>query len=248
MVIVYGTRFYGKVRACGSSYLATQFVHIYYVPLIPTGTHLVLEQNGDGSFRGIKAPFSFKSMMAAYLRVWGPLAIILAIISAIGAVEEVSDDALGIVIVGALSAIVCLGLLVGTVLAYALLGKLSLEERQQRSVYAMHLGYFVDPADMGDARQAFRDGLLGTIVDRARGMAAMGYRMNADPAQAWPHVALDPTHNDDQLVTAAFTLARIDASLAQGPQQAQLEQLHHQLWQRIQRTNAPYLHSHASAG
>lgn len=248
MVIVYGSRFYGKVGACGTSYLATQFAHIYYIPLVPIGTHLVLEQNGDGSFRGIKAPFSFKSMMAAYLRVWGPLAIIIAIISSIGAVEEASDDALGMIIVGLLSGIVCLGLLVGTILGYAVVGKLSQEEKQKRSVYAMHVGYFVDPADMGDARQAFRDGLLATIAERAKGMAAMGYRMSADPMQAWPHVALDPTHNDDQLITAAFTLSRIDASLAQGPHQAQLEQIHHQLWQRIQRANPPYLNAHAAAG
>ena len=83
--------------------------------------------------------------------------------------------------------------------------------------------------------------LLATIIERSRGLAAMGYRMNADPSVAWPHVALDPTHNDDALVTAAFTLARIDASLAVGPQKMQLEQLHDQLWQRISRSNAPYL-------
>ena len=94
---------------------------------------------------------------------------------------------------------------------------------------------------MGDARHAFRDGLLSTIIERSRGLAAMGYRMNADPAVAWPHVALDPTHSDDALVTAAFTLARIDSSLAVGPQKMQMEQLHDQLWQRIARSNAPYL-------
>ena len=55
MVIVYGTRFYGKVKAAGSSFLATQFVHIYYVPLIPIGTHLILEENAGGSFKGIKS-------------------------------------------------------------------------------------------------------------------------------------------------------------------------------------------------
>ncbi len=246
MVIVYGSRFYGKVRACGGSYLATQFAHIYYVPLVPIGTHLVLQSNGDGSFRGIKAPFSVKSMLAAYLRVWGPLAVIATFFIGIAALEDAADDMLALVLTGAFTGFVFLGLLVATILGWAVVGKLSEEEKRQRSVYALHLGYFVDPAEMGEARQAFRDGLLSTIAERAKGMAAMGYRMSADPAQAWPHVALDPTHNDDQLITAAFTLARLDSSLAQGPHKAQLEQIHSQIWQRLVRANPPYLNAHAT--
>lgn len=241
MVIVYGTRFYGKVRACGSSFLGTQFFHIYYVPLIPIGTHLILEENGDGSYKGMKSSFSFKSMLAAYLRVWGPLAVIAAVCLGMAAVDDVSDDALATMVVGGFTAIVVLAMIVGTVLGWAVVGKLSQEERRKRGVYALHMGYYVDPADMGDARHAFRDGLLATIAERARGLASMGYRMNADPAVAWPHVALDPTHQDEQLITAAFTLARLDSSLMQGQQKFQLEQVHDQLWQRISRTNAPYL-------
>lgn len=241
MVIVYGTRFYGKVRACGSSFLGTQFFHIYYVPLIPIGTHLILEESGDGSYKGMKSRFSFKSMLAAYLRVWGPLAVIAAVCMGMAAIDDVSDDPLATAVVGGFTAVVVLAMLAGTILGWAVVGKLSHEERRKRGVYALHMGYYVDPADMGDARHAFRDGLLETITARARGLAAMGYRMNADPAVAWPHVALDPTHNDEQLITAAFTLSRLDASLMEGPQKFQLEQVHEQLWRRISSTNAPYL-------
>jgi len=245
MVIVYGSRFYGKVRACGRSFLATKFVHIYYVPLIPIGTHLVLEENGDGSYRGLSTPFNLSSMLAGYLRVWGPIATIAAVVFGIELFEQ-AEDGIATLVVGALSALMVLAVLGGTVLAYAVFGRLSNEEKQKRSVYAMHVGYFVDPADMGDARHSLREGLLATILDRSRGLASMGYRMSADPQVAWPHVALDPTHNDDALVTAAFTLARIDGSLAQGPQKAQLEQLHANLWQRIARANPPYLNAHAT--
>jgi hypothetical protein len=241
MVVVYGTRFYGKVRACGGSFLATRFFHIYYVPLIPIGTQLILEETSGGGYKGMKAPFSLTSLFAAYLRVWGPLAVIGASILGIAAVDDVGDDALAMLIVGGFTAVVVLAMLVGTVLGWVVLGKLSAEERRKRAAYALHLGYYVDPADLGDARHAFRDGLVATIGERARGLASAGYRMNADPAVAWPHVALDPTHSDDQLVTAAFTLARLDASLVEGPQKHQLDQVHAQLWQRIARTNAPYL-------
>jgi hypothetical protein len=241
MVIVYGTRFYGKVKACGSSFLGTQFVHLYYVPLIPIATHLILEENAGGSFKGIKSAFSVKSMLAAYMRVWGPIAVIAAICIGVGALDDFGDDGLAMAVVGMFTGVVVLALLVGTILGFAVVGKLSMDEKRKRAAYAMHLGYYVDPADMGDARHAFRDGLLSTIIERSRGLSAMGYRMNADPSVAWPHVALDPTHNDDALVTAAFTLARLDSSLAMGPQKMQLEQLHDQLWQRIARSNAPYL-------
>jgi hypothetical protein len=241
MIIIYGTRFYGKVRAAGRSFLGTQFVHLYYVPLIPIGTHLILEQNGNGTFKGIKTAFSFKSMMAAYLRVWGPLATIAAVCIGISSIDDVSDEPLAMALVGGFTAIVVLAMLVGTILGWAVIGKLSPNEKRQRAVYALHMGYHVDPADMGLGRHAFRDGLMSTIMERARGLASMGYRMNADPAVAWPHVALDPTHNDDQLITAAFTLARLDASLCQGPQKAQMDMVHSQLWERISRSNAPYL-------
>jgi hypothetical protein len=240
MVIVYGTRFYGKVRACGRSFLGTQFFHLYYVPLIPIGTHLILEENANGTYKGMKTTFSVRSMLAAYLRVWGPIACILAVCFGVSALDDV-EDGLAMAVVGVFTAVVVLALLVGTILGWAVVGKLSTDEKRKRGVYALHMGYHVDPADLGDARHAFRDGLLSTITERARGMAAMGYRMNADPAVVWPHVALDPTHNDEALITAAFTLARLDSSLANGPQKFQMEQVHDQLWQRIARTNAPYL-------
>jgi hypothetical protein len=243
MVIVYGTRFYGKVKACGSSFLGTQFFHLYYVPLIPIATHLILEENAGGSFKGIKSSFSMKSMFAAYMRVWGPIAVIAAVAIGLGALDDFGDDGLAMAVVGMFTGVVVLALLAGTIVGFAVVGKLSMDEKRKRAAYAMHLGYFVDPADMGDARHSFRDGLLSTIIERSRGLAAMGYRMNADPTVAWPHVALDPTHSDDALVTAAFTLARIDSSLAVGPQKMQLEQLHDQLWQRIARSNAPYLNA-----
>ncbi|MDB4943498.1 MAG: hypothetical protein JWP97_3032 [Labilithrix sp.] len=241
MIIVYGTRFYGKVKAAGTSYLGTKFFHIWYVPLIPIETHLILQENGNGGFRGIKSPFNVKSMLAAYLRVWGPIAVVAAIAIGFGAISDFSDDPTAMAIVGVFTGVVTLALFAGTVLSYAVLGQLSRAEKQKRAVYALHLGYAVDPEDMGDARHAFRDGLMSTIVERARGMASMGYRMNADPAQAWPHLALDPTHNDDALITAAFTLSRLEAASAQGQQKLQMEQIHDQIWQRIERSNAPYL-------
>lgn len=246
MIVIYGTRFYGKVRACGRSFVGTQFMHIYFLPLIPLGTKLVLEEVG-GQYRTLKTDFSFKSMMAGYLRVWGPVALIVALCIGVGAVQDLAEDgeALGMVVAGAFTGIVSLALLVGTIVSWAFFGKLSDEEKRKHSVYALHTGYHVDPADMGDARQNLRFSMMNVIAERAHGLSSMGYRGPGDPQTAWASYALDPTHSDDVLVTAAFTLARIDQSLSTGPYKMQMEQLHDQLWRRISLTNAPYLQSHA---
>lgn len=246
MLIIYGLRFFGRVRECGSSYVATRFFHIWYVPLIPVGSQLILRSNEDGSVQGVSVPFNVKSMLAAYLRVWGPIALIATVASGIGAVSEMSSDPLAMVIAGVFTAVVSLALLAGTIVSWAVVGRLSEDDKRKRSVYALHTGYFVDPADMGEARDGIRDALFNTIVERARGLAAMGYRLNADPTQAWAHVALDPTHSDDPLITAAFTLARLESSKP-GPQQVHMEQLHRQLWERIARNNPPYLQAYAQA-
>ncbi len=246
MIFIYGTRFYGKVRACGSSFIGTKFFHIWFLPLIPVGSHVVLEESGDG-FRGIPTGLHGKSVLAGYLRVWGPVAVVAALLPAIGELASATADPLDLAIHVVVSA-VSLGIpLALTVLAFAVLGKLSLDERRKRSVWALHTGYFLDPADMGEARAPLRESLMAKVVERARGLASTGYRLSADPVNAWPQVALDPTVNDDVLLTAAFTLTRIDACLAQGPWKTQAEALHEQLWQRIQQQNPPYLEAHAQA-
>lgn len=247
MIIVYGTRFYGRVRECGRSFVGTQFVHIYWIPLIPIGTRLVLEEVG-GQYRTLNTGFSFTSMMAGYLRIWGPLALIGALCIGIGGVQDLAEDRemTGALVLGAFTAFVSLALLAGTVYSWAFFGKLSDEAKRKHSVYALHTGYHVDPADMGDARQNLRHSMMNIIAERAHGLASMGYRGPGDPSTAWAHYALDPTHNDEQLITAAFTLSRIEHSLAAGPYKSQMDQVHDQLWRRISMSNAPYLHSHAA--
>ncbi|MCL2723650.1 MAG: hypothetical protein FWD69_04350 [Polyangiaceae bacterium] len=247
MIIVFGTRSYGKINACGPSHHTTKFFHVSYLPLIPVESWLVLEKSADGTMRAIRAPLQFKSILAAYMRVWGPIAILLALGSGLSAVSAASGDPIALIVAGILTGVVVLALLAATVFSYAVLGKLSEEEKRKRAVYALHLGYPVDPADMGEARANVRNTLLGTIAERSRGLATMGYRFNMDPVQAWPHVALDPTHADEHLVTAAFTLARLEASLPQAPQKIWMEQLHGQIWDRIVRSNFRSLQA-ASAG
>jgi hypothetical protein len=68
MYIVWGSRLMGKCDVVpGLFHVATKFGHIYYIPLIPTASFVVLSKDGD-SFRGVPIGLSFKSILIAWLR------------------------------------------------------------------------------------------------------------------------------------------------------------------------------------
>jgi hypothetical protein len=81
MVIIWGSMNAGKVDQApgGMFHVMTQFGHVYYLPLIPTGSYLVLEQNADG-FQGMPIPLSFKSILTAWLRAGSIVAMIVTVI------------------------------------------------------------------------------------------------------------------------------------------------------------------------
>lgn len=70
MFIVWGSRMCGKVDAVpGLCHVITNFGHLYYFPLIPTGSILVLAEDSDGTY-GLKIPLSLKSILVAWLRAF----------------------------------------------------------------------------------------------------------------------------------------------------------------------------------
>jgi hypothetical protein len=70
-VIIYGVRPYGTVDAYGGEHAQTSFFHIWFVPLIPTSSHWITGETADGS-TGYSIDMYGKSVLAGYLRVWGP--------------------------------------------------------------------------------------------------------------------------------------------------------------------------------
>jgi hypothetical protein len=79
MVIIWGTTHAGKVdEVPGLFHVVTQFGHLYYIPLIPTGSYIVLEKNSDGGFRGVSIPISFKSWLVAWMRAGAILGLVVA--------------------------------------------------------------------------------------------------------------------------------------------------------------------------
>ena len=96
MIIVWGSGLYGDVDAVpGIGNVATKFGHIYYLPLIPTGSHFVFETTADG-WRGVPITMSFKSILTAWLRtVLGFMALGAMIVTAIEFAENRISGAIG---------------------------------------------------------------------------------------------------------------------------------------------------------
>jgi hypothetical protein len=68
MIIYFGTRLYGKTHVVpGTCHVATRFLHIYRVPLIPLGSWIVTSQTGS-TWQGIKTSVSIKSVLLAWVR------------------------------------------------------------------------------------------------------------------------------------------------------------------------------------
>jgi hypothetical protein len=78
MIIIWGSRLFGKVDDVpGMFHVATKFGHLWYIPLIPMGSHLVFAKTDQG-WRGAPIPFSSKSMVVAWLRAALVLASVIA--------------------------------------------------------------------------------------------------------------------------------------------------------------------------
>lgn len=88
MYVEFGQRPYGKCDVVPELfYVATWFFHVNYVPLVPMGTRLVLGQSGK-KYHVVRIPFSFKSLLFAWVRT----ACLAGIISfAIAALIAYSD-------------------------------------------------------------------------------------------------------------------------------------------------------------
>jgi len=104
MSLHFGTKLMGKVdEVPRMGYVSTQFFHVNYLPLIPTGTYFVLEESGD-NFRGVTLPLSFKSVCVAWLRALLFIGFIASVIIAIIFVsDQKTPEAIGIGLAGVLA-------------------------------------------------------------------------------------------------------------------------------------------------
>jgi hypothetical protein len=219
MLIVYGRRLSGKIDACGSTWIETMFAHLWYLPLIPMGSHLML-----GGGRSIAIGLSGRSVLAAYLRSWGVIGAIGCIAAA--ASSDDFSEAIPQVIIAVTAAAVAAW-------AWIKLGRLSRDEVGQREAYVAYAGHPVDVALLAAKAPELTRKLHETVASQARGLMGGSYRSALDPETQWHTIALDPTVIDRSFLEACLTLARLEGALAQGPERGKLEKAHHDIWKRL---------------
>ena len=90
MIIIYGQRNCGKVdKVPNLFYVITKFAQIYWLPLIPLGSYIVLEgSETDQGFKGVQTSLSFKSILAGWLRA----GLVVGMIACLGAGTNITFD------------------------------------------------------------------------------------------------------------------------------------------------------------
>ncbi|HET9989979.1 MAG TPA: hypothetical protein VFQ65_15720, partial [Kofleriaceae bacterium] len=74
MLIIYGRRSYGRVDSHGGEHAQTTFAHVWYMPLFPIQSYWIT-RDGDAPL-GFEINMHGRSVLLAYLRMWGPLVAI----------------------------------------------------------------------------------------------------------------------------------------------------------------------------
>lgn len=73
MIVVWGSKLYGKVdEIAGLGYVATQFGHLFWIPLIPMNSYFVTDKT-QHRFEGVQLGLCWKSVLVGYARVFSVL-------------------------------------------------------------------------------------------------------------------------------------------------------------------------------
>lgn len=230
MFIVYGTRLYGSVERCGEAYVATRFFHIYFLPLIPLESKLILEQLGEGQYRAMPIGLHPASVLLGYGRIWLPILALGFFFDAFAGWDDVTNEGYAPAVT---STVLTVLLAAAAALSWIRFGQLGGDAREQRLIYERYTGLPADPSLLGDEREPLRERLLARVSVRAPELAATGYRTSLGSASEWIDIALHPEIRDADFVGASMTLARIEAGLAKGSAKARWRERHDRLWGRL---------------
>ncbi|MFO0625960.1 MAG: hypothetical protein U0325_10125 [Polyangiales bacterium] len=228
-MLVFGNRLYGKLLKCGESYVATWFFHVWFVPLIPLGSVVVLQHLDGNQVQTVKTSLQWRSLGLAYLRGWSVFLLLHGLLNWAEVTPE--DPSLYGPVVSAVAVVLL-------VLGFAVLGRTDDATRARLEVYREVFGFPVDLALLGPAADGVAAAVHERLVSFGR-TTAMNYRVMYDPATQWGLIALDPSMTDRAFLVHAMCLARIERARAQGESRAALDTLHDQIWARLQGLHAP---------
>ncbi|MEI8381588.1 MAG: hypothetical protein WCJ09_15780 [Planctomycetota bacterium] len=111
MIIIWGSGLYGKVdKVPGVGHVATNFGHLYYIPLIPTQTHFVISESSSG-YQSVPIGMSMKSILMAWFRTAMVFGILMLSVTSI---IMFSDRHPADGIINAAIAVGCLGALIAS--------------------------------------------------------------------------------------------------------------------------------------
>lgn len=240
MVIIYGTRMFGRIDKFAGQCIATRFFHLYYLPLIPLSSWLVLGNTDDGQERIIDIGLSWRSLGIAYLRIYGVIAAVVAGVLCAGAFSRASAlDLAELIPMGLIAGLAT----VAAVLAWVRLGQLSQEDKAQRAVYYDHTGLFADPALLpAELREPVRDRLKNLLAARAEGTDVGPRLLDSPDEPRWIAMARSATFTDAEAVKASLTLCRLEWHLARGPEKQRLLTAHKSIWERVKALDPETLH------
>jgi len=209
-MFVGGTHDFGSVDEYQQTSVATRFVHVWFVPIWPL--HSVVKSSLCAPFL---VPLVARSIVAGYLRMWGPL---IAGAMALSVMTGKIPSAMG-----AVAAV--LGAIVGVV--GWTMGRLGRRAYAERQAYRRAIGIPVDPAILADADRRTTRARLLDEVERIHG----DYR--GATTVPWERLVLDP-HLGVETLACLVALARIEETLSKGEEKARFRSMRQRLMDVLQ--------------
>jgi hypothetical protein len=165
MIVIFGRRLAGTVDRVGNLlYVRTQFLHVYWIPLVPLESYVILagSESGNG-FKGVRTRLALKSVLFGWLRTALVFGVIGSVVGAVFCAFDFARDQDPLTLGGV---IFCLALAAGCVLFYWL------------SVRLAHASY--DRA-MQIAEQL---GIKPEVIDQCYGIGPTAEADDSDPRAA----------------------------------------------------------------
>jgi hypothetical protein len=223
--IIHGSLPYGRVEAVDGTRVLTTFRHIWFLPILPAGSYVESTAPGPGP-RRIYIGHHAGSILAAYLRVWCPVFLVIVLMAVCAGAQRSDLTGLPMWTDVVFLVVVLLG-------AWLLLGRLSDDAAAQRRVYARFVGLPVDVARFSPAQASdLREALAIALSTEGRGLVA-GYRDGPDPCESWREVALIPTVEHRLYLEAALTRARLEWRFAPRREKHALAEVHARIWAKL---------------
>jgi hypothetical protein len=220
MFFVGGTQRMGKVEVSGGSFVFTEFVHMFLVPIMPLRSYAVcMHESGTGG-ELVDIPLHGRSILAAYMRAPSVAAIAVSALAI----------AYGCGVLVPLAVIVASA----AVFAYAMLvlGRLDGAERARRAIYASVTGFTCDAAFVTLPEHV--EHAKARMLARAQAVNARSYRGQDAPESAWMKLALDESVTDRDFLGAAMTLARMLAAKEKdASRRKELQSAHDAAWKKL---------------